>query len=664
MTSGRPATVEQWAQFLLLRRRGDSRAQAAKTAGVNYYSARDCESGKNAVRNFVLAKEQTDLVGTSTIPGRDELDPVVQECWDDIAKFSLRYFGVVLMPWQLEATDKIMELLGTPQEEYVVINAPPGSGKSTFFAKILPAWATVRNRAIRGMIGSHTQRTAEWYTRRLRAEFEREHVALAELNDKRMGLAEDAVRTMQQDFGGFKPEAKEIWRAEEFTVLQPDGRPLSQKEATWSAFGSDSGFLGGRFDLVIWDDVWDPKKMRHIEKRNDLYKWWDEVAETRLEPGGLLILNGQRMGADDIYRYALDKVAIIEDWEHDEDDHVVNSEAPVGAGMVSDEKSEQGMVSSPSETPVPASLEERKYHHLSYQAHYQNLCNGYHRRHDKPWPDGCLLYPSRLPWKKLRHIKSQTPDRFEVLYQQQDTDPGSVLVDPTWIAGGTGRDGVNHVGCWDNDRDLWELPKFLPSSPVVMASADPSPSNFWALQCWAYVEESDYRYLLESYRRKMDAPSFLDWSHDRQEFSGIAEEWWQHSNDMGHPIQYWIVEANAAQKFILQYDHFKRWAAKRGVELVPHYTHSRNKGDPKYGVQMLAPLYRHGKIRLPGKQMTQARPHSLLLIDEVTKWNPEGTGARTDDCVMAQWFFEHNLDRLYTPDVPVVKQWRPTWVTS
>ena len=102
----------------------------------------------------------------------------------------------------------------------------------------------------------------------------------------------------------------------------------------------------------------------------------------------------------------------------------------------------------------------------------------------------------------------------------------------------------------------------------------------------------------------------------------------------------------------------------RGVELIPHYTHSRNKGDPKYGVQMLAPLYRLGRIRLAGKQHTDARPHSLLLVNEVTKWNPEGTGSRTDDCVMAQWFVEHNLEKLYTPMLEPVKQWRPSWVTE
>jgi hypothetical protein len=389
--------------------------------------------------------------------------------------------------------------------------------------------------------------------------------------------------------------------------------------------------------------------MRNSESRNDMYRWWDEVAETRLEPGGLFILNGQRMSSDDIYRYALDKKTPL-----DEDEMVEG-------GMVSGENLERD-TSFPVETPPSADFEDAKYHHLKYKVHYDDRCDGDHSMDAKPYPEGCLLYPRRLPWRRVRHIKAQTPDRYEILYQQEDADPSSVLVDPVWISGGVGKDGVDHVGCWDNDRDLWELPMYLPSDPLIVASADPSPSNYWALQCWAYVEDSNYRYLLESYRQKMDAPSFLDWNHEQQTFTGIAEDWWQISNDMGTPIQYWIVEANAAQKFILQYDHFRRWASTRGVELVPHYTHSKNKGDPKYGVQMLAPLYRTGRVRLPGKQGSAARPHSLLLVNEVTKWNPEGTGSRTDDCVMAQWFFEHNLEKIHTPEVESVRQWRPSWL--
>ena len=633
MPSGKATTIETWADYLAMRRQGISLYGASKQCGLSYHACRDAENGKTP-RNFLAAQEALGKTLHPEVPAYDTLIPEAQAAYDNIEIFAERYFGIILQPWQIEATERIMGLLNTDDEEYAVINAPPGSGKSTFFAKILPAWATIRNRAIRGMIGSSTQRLAEWYCRRLRAELDRAHPVKAELNDVRLGLAVDAQATLQNDFGMFKPDSSEIWRAEAFTVLQEDDQPLSQKEPTWSAFGMDSGFLGGRFDLVIWDDVYDPRKMRSAESREDMRRWWDEVAETRLEPGGLLILQGQRMSADDIYRYALDKVAPPDEIELEDFD------------------------------PENAPSEWRKYHHISYKSHYEENCEGDHTLKSAPWPEGCLLYPRRLPWRKLRHIKAQTPDRFEVLYQQSDVNPASVLVDPLWVSGGVGKDGVDYVGCWDNDRDLWEIPAGVSGELFVVATADPSPSQFWALQCWAYNPETQFRYLLESYRRKMDAPSFLDWNHNEQRFTGVAEDWWQITNDMGRPLTHWIIEANAAQKFILQYDHFKRWAAMRGVELVPHYTHSRNKGDPKYGVQMLAPLWRVGRIRLPGKQRTEARPHSLLLVNEVTRWNPEGTGSRTDDCVMAQWFLEHNLEKLYVPQGIGVKQWRPTWISG
>ncbi len=635
MPSGKAITIELWADYQALRRQGISMYEASKKCNISYHACRDAESDK-APRNYIAAQEALGKSIQPQVPQYEGLPDEAQAAYDNIEIFAKRYFGIILQPWQIEATERIMALMETEYEEYCVINAPPGTGKSTFFAKVLPAWATVRNRAIRGMIGSSTQRLAEWYCRRLRAELDRAHPVKAELNDVRLNLAIDAEATLQEDFGMFKPDSSEIWRAEAFTVLQKDDTPLSQKEPTWSAFGMDSGFLGGRFDLVIWDDVYDPRKMRSAEAREDMRRWWDEVAETRLEPGGLLVLQGQRMSADDIYRYALDKVAPPDEMELEEDEFETED----------------------------APEEWRKYHHLKYQAHHEELCQGDHKPDAAPWPEGCLLYPRRLPWRRLRHVKAQTPDRFEVLYQQSDVNPSNVLVDPLWVSGGEGTDGVFHPGCWDENRDLWELPENISSELHVMASADPSPSQFWALQCWAYAPETEFRYLLESYRRKMDAPSFLDWSHERQSFSGVAEDWWQISNNLGHPITHWIIEANAAQKFILQYDHFRRWAALRNVQLVPHYTHSKNKGDPKYGAQMLAPLWRVGRVRLPGKQNTEARPHSMLLVNEVTRWNPEGTGARTDDCVMAQWFLEHNLEKLYIPTMINNRQWRPSWMAG
>jgi hypothetical protein len=50
--------------------------------------------------------------------------------------------------------------------------------------------------------------------------------------------------------------------AEELSVRQLDGVALDDKEATVSAWGKDSGFLGGRFDFVVWDDLWIGRMLR------------------------------------------------------------------------------------------------------------------------------------------------------------------------------------------------------------------------------------------------------------------------------------------------------------------------------------------------------------------------------------------------------------------
>jgi hypothetical protein len=154
----------------------------------------------------------------------------------------------------------------------------------------------------------------------------------------------------------------------------------------------------------------------------------------------------------------------------------------------------------------------------------------------------------------------------------------------------------------------------------------------------------------------MDAPDFLDWDHNNRCFSGLMHEWQNVSKEIGYPIRAWIVEANAAQRFLLQYDHVKRWQRLAGVNIVPHTT-AKNKSDPNFGVQTIAPHYQYGRVRLPGAP--NARLTALKLVDEVTRY-PEGG---SDDCVMAQWFLEWNLPRLFRPanTQPTLLR-RPAWL--
>jgi hypothetical protein len=188
---------------------------------------------------------------------------------------------------------------------------------------------------------------------------------------------------------------------------------------------------------------------------------------------------------------------------------------------------------------------------------------------------------------------------------------------------------------------------------------DPSPARLWSVQWWVVrcvAGVAFERYLLDHVHTKMDASSFLDWNESTRRFSGLAEEWQQRSKTLGWPVGFWIVEANAAQKFMLQFEHMRRWLAFHRVSLIPHTTY-QNKADPEFGVETLKGIYRHGLVRLPMKTGSGYLA-SIKLIDEVTHW----PGWRTDDCVMAQWFLEWHLPRLVPAGAPLPRAKRPTWL--
>jgi hypothetical protein len=246
-------------------------------------------------------------------------------------------------------------------------------------------------------------------------------------------------------------------------------------------------------------------------------------------------------------------------------------------------------------------------------------------------------------------------ERFSVVYQQEDLDPQEVLVRNEWVFG-----HGDSPGCIDKDRDIWQLPPGMSARDCLMvATADPSPTNFWSIQCWLVHPESQQRFLIDLIRKKMQASEFLDYNINTGMYTGIMEEWQALSEALGFPIQYWIVESNAAQRFMLQYDYVKQWRMSRGVDIIPHNTNAINKQDETLGVGVLQPHYRFGRVRLPGKN--EGKTRSMKLIDEVTRY-PHGT--RTDDCVMAQWFLEWNLPNLYIPKTTSQPAWRPSWVKT
>jgi len=621
----------QVAKYFQLRSDGWSQVKAAEKAGFSVATARRLE--KNSEASLAASRESLKVDRANAKLGGpkryNQLSDEAKKAHDDFGYFQKRYFGRIATPWQVEAAEQIVALLETPEREYVVINCPPGAGKTTTFSHDIPAWLTVRNRGIRGMLGHSVAREVKKNLGRLKRTFESTIPYQADPDDVARGLAVDAESTLALDFGRFKPVAKDVWNQESLLVMQHDDiGTTAEKEYTWQAYGVDSGFIGTRCDFVIWDDLVDPSKLRTADSKENLENFYDDVCETRLEPGGLLVLMGQRISSDDLYRYNLDKTLPLDD--------------------------EEDLLEDLTQEEIEELRNRKKYHHIKFKAHYPDRCApDSHKRTAPHYPEGCLLDPRRLDWKTLSGRIANGAEKFEVIYQQEDRDPGSQFVKEDWIYGHNG-----FPGCVDRNRNFWEFPSHLdPARCIVYATADPSPTNYWAVELWVYHPESEFRYLIAIERRKMEAPEFLDWSVTQNKFTGIMEEWQSRATAAGWFIPTWIIEHNAAQRFLLQYDHMHRWRAKWGVKVIPHST-GANKADPNYGVYTLGPHYEFGRVRIPYTDI--AKTDAIKLISEVKNY-PHG---RTDDTVMAQWFGEWNLPALSVPRVNLQRQKRPSWLVG
>lgn len=595
----RQTDLKRWAAYFDARDMGLGVIQAARKARLDESTCYRFERGDPTSGGL----EAASLLGRSMVGGNlvaQPLTPDAKRALEDFAFFRFRYFGRRSTPWQERAAYEVMRAVESPDRDYIVMNEPPGSGKSTLFTNDIPCWLIAKNRSIRIMIGSRTERQARMYVGRIKRSLERDAPLRANADDLTRGIAFDAEACLQDDFGAFKPEGRsDKWRYDELVVRQVDGVSLDDKESTVSAWGRDSGFLGGRFNLVIWDDLVDRKNMRTMESRDEIKEWWDGEAESRLEPGGVMLLQGQRIQSTDLYRHALDKRTM-------------------------DEKP--------------------KYRHVVYQSHYDDLCPGDGSHGKEPWPKGCLLDPHRLPWPHLETIKHNNPRTFDVMYQQQDgTDVGG-LIDPAWITGEIDAEGFSSPGCLDRERSLLEYPTHLRDRDwFSFVTVDPSPTEWWGIIWWLYDPETDNRYVIDMHRKRLNPEQFLSMDLDDYTFSGLIPDMVKTSRDIGIPISHITVEVNAAQRWLLSQPHVQRWMEISGVTFLPHTT-SINKRDPNYGLESIGDLFRQGKIRLPWRGIPD-RNRIQPLIDEGVRY-PD---ADTTDLVMSVWFHKLTVENHYTP---------------
>lgn len=573
-------------------------AESRRQLHIHFREAAAFEKKLQALRDEALSRG-----GAISLPedrrGSDEEDPLkpeelsneALEALEDFAIFRDRYLGRDHSPWQVYAAEALNEFLLTPHKEFVVVNCPPGSGKSTLFAHDIPVWMVCRNRALRTLIGSYTERQAVQYIGRIRRTLQR-----------KTPLA-GAAATLLHDYGGFRPLQRDLWRVNEFIVAQVGESDYAEKEPSFAAFGYDSAFLGGRFDLIVWDDLVDKHVLRTGAAIEAMEGWFGDEAETRTEPGGLFILQGQRMAPSDLYRHALNL------------------------------KLEDG---------------GPKYHHICFKAHYDEHCEEDHTTEATPWPDGCLLDPKRVPWRDLASKMRNAYGRFQTLYQQEDIDSERSLVQQRWIDG-----DEEHPGCWDTNRKAGQWPKDA-DYLVPIVTIDPSAVNNWGCILWGVDTATEFRYVIDVFNGPMQVSDFLDYSFQSGTFSGLIERWWQQTYQNGAHLSTIIVEVNAAQRWLSQARMSQQWSSMRGCQFVPHQT-GILKNDADYGVQALAPLFQHGKVRLPGKGEHE---HVNDLVQQLLQW-PDG---KYDDLVMSCWFLEAQWNNIAWAKRNTPRLWTPSWM--
>lgn len=609
--------LRRWERYFTERNNGFGVEESARKARISPATAYRFERGDQKSTGFEAAQ----LLGIDLVAGQMVLTPLSPEArraLDDFEYFRFRYFGRRSMPWQVRAGQDVLNALNDKSKRsFLVINAPPGSGKSTLFTHDIPCWMIARNRKVRMMIGAQAERIARQYVDRIKTSLERESPMLADPDDVDAGIAFDAKATLQDDYSVFKPEGRsQLWRQESLSVRQLDGSKPDDKEPTVTAWGSDSGFLGSRVDLALWDDLITLENWTTYAAKEKLRRWLGAEAETRIEPGGAFVLQGQRIAHDDLYHVALDKKRL--------------DRSP-------------------------------KYAHVMYPAHDEENCRGHENDHVQvppAWPDGCLLDPHRLPHDYLAEVANDDPLIYQVQYQQEDGDEKSGLLEMAWILGGTDSQGYPAPGCLDRERAVGEVPPHLTDGRGwSFVTVDPSPTEWWAVQWWLFDPVTDERYLLDTEKRRMNPEDFLSYdlefgSDGYQVYGGLLEEWRHRANRLRAPIQLVMFERNGAQEWFLGQRHVQAWEDATGIRWVKHLTHN-NKRDPKYGLESIGDLFRQGKIRLP-----DSGPTTRLKVDALVKEAKaysNSTGDLTDQ-LMACWFAKIAVETQYTP----VRRWAPT----
>jgi hypothetical protein len=223
---------------------------------------------------------------------------------------------------------------------------------------------------------------------------------------------------------------------------------------------------------------------------------------------------------------------------------------------------------------------------------------------------GLTLWPDHFGMEAAKNQRdSMSHEQWQLVYQNVDTPGIGASFTPEMLE-----------LCHDPERTLGH---FDPSWRMVLG-VDPAgageQSGYTAMVILG-IDNDGRRYLVDLVNvRQMKAPQIM------QQIFDFAEQ---------YPLREVRVETNGLQGQIFQHNvELQAKLTNRGIRLSPHIT-GKNKWDPQFGVEAMAPMFYNQMISIPWMQISDRG--RLRTLEEQLMAFPMG---KTTDLVMAMWFAE------------------------
>lgn len=489
----------------------------------------------------------------------------------------------------------------------IIMNFPPNHGKTTTFSINYVVWRIHKNPGISIAIVSKGQ----GYAKKI-------------LSAVKARLTSNAYRNMHLKFapeGGWRDSDQSWTQTTIYVTGKYDGE--TEKDPTVEAVGMGGQIYGGRFDIIILDDVVDNENAHRWDEQSD---WTMTILDSRLPPdGGLMMVLGTRLATTDLYAALREK--------EDENEQQFFSYLAQPAVLAYSESRETWR------TLWPFQLGHRNaedsalrcmacYTLADPDVSIQNCCGFEDVRWLKVRWDGNRLAKKRFPLGERR---------WSLVWQQQQIPADATFNQRTVMTAinrsrqpGTMRAGV--MG--HRTQGMQGL--------YVVGGLDPATIGNTAIIVSGIERQSKKRFVLDGFNQANTSPSTM-----REQIKRLTDL---------HHINEWVIERNAFQKFLTDDPEIRAFLQSRSCRLTPHYT-TKDKVDPDFGVMAMAPLFEStGRppknngggtwakvaegdlIELPDERQSAVFSQ---LVAQLIAWEPQGMSQKQKtDLVMALWFTE------------------------